>query len=311
MKKLGILLLTLCLFGCQRLGEVYQLEESKSYTIQEQLEFEFIKANVVSIIEPSNKNNTYKYLKPSEDGNVFVDVILKTTSLAGSQKLEDIYKGTMECNQQKYDLKMIVESPNYNQLSTTDTLKEYEARYIHLYCEVPQNEVKGNIKIAFDVLSQKKFEYTFQVEDTVIPNNEKSLGDVLELHQSQIAFNAVQQTKKIEPSHKGFFYSYIPTDKEDEIFVVLQLDIKNITDTSIQPSEYIYCEYLYGEEVSPARLIMESENHEKLLKSGVIEPSQTRTLYLAMPILEKDVDVEGKIILFVEGNTYRITNTKE
>lgn len=48
-------------------------------------------------------------------------------------------------------------------------------------------------------------------------------------------------------SHKRILYSYHPTDREDQIFVVLSLEIQNQSSLDIDPAEYIYCEYLNDE----------------------------------------------------------------
>ena len=124
-------------------------------------------------------------------------------------------------------------------------IKTNETRYVHLYCEVPKEQVKEEASLQFKVLDEHEFQYTFTTEQHIVNNDSKSLGDILTLKQTQIALNNITQSNKIEPSNKGFFYSYIPTDHEDETFVILQIDIKNTTDSSLDPSDYIYCCLLY------------------------------------------------------------------
>lgn len=195
---------------------------------------------------------------------------------------------------------------NYNQMSTTDTIKTNETRYIHLYCEVPNDQIKEEATIIFKVLNQYDFQYTFLTEQHVMNNDTKSLGDILTLQQSQIALNNILKTDKVEPSNKGFFYSYIPTDHDDETFVILQVDIKNTSDISLDPNEYLYCEYLVDNQQIKSKIIIESENHKSLSQTDHIKSLETRTLYLAMPVKNNLLKQKGMIHLFVEGNTFEI-----
>ena len=57
---------------------------------------------------------------------------------------------------------------------------------------------------------------------------------------------------------------------------------------------------------SPSQIILESEDHQSISESGSILAGQTRTLYLAMPILKTQADTEGTMTLFVEGNVFEI-----
>lgn len=296
-----------CLIGCQEKIEIQSIETSEPYTIQNELEFEMIKTEVSEQIAPSNKNKTYKYIKPTDDQHIFIDVVMKTMNLSDKEKkLKDTYSGQYEVNNESYDIEIAVEAVNYNQISTTDTLKPNESRYVHLYCEVLKEQVKENATISFKVLGNQEYTHTFSTKQEIVNNDTKSLGDVLTLQKSQIVLNAMTQTKKIEPSNKGFFYSYIPPENDDETFVVLQVDVKNTTDVAIDPGEYIFCEFYVEEQKVQSEIIIESENHKSLSKSGVIEPLQTRTLYLAMPIKDNLLDKSGTIHMFVEGCTFEV-----
>lgn len=307
-RKIGILIgIVCCLFGCQDKTEITTFEESKSYTYQDEIEFELIKTEVCEQIAPSNKNKTYKYIQLSDKNNIFVDMVVKTVNLAKEEKkLEDIFDGRYEVNKKAYNMNQAVETVNYNQMSTTDTVKTNETRYVHLYCEIPRDQVNEEVTILFKVLNQYDFQYTFLTKQNVVNNDKKSLGDILTLQKSQIALNNTMKTNKIEPSNKGFFYSYIPTDNEDETFVVLQVDIKNISEVSLELSEYIYCDYSVGDDQIKSQIIIESENHKSLAKSGHIEPLETRTIYLAMPVKNNVLNDKGIIQLFVEGKTFEI-----
>lgn len=308
MKKIGILIALVCyLFGCQSQTEITDFEESKAYTYQDELEFELIKTEVTEQIAPSNKNKTYKYIEPSQDNYVFIDMVVKTINLSKKEKrLEDIFAGHFEVNRESYEMKQVVETINYNQMSTTDTIKTNETRYIHLYCEVPNDQIKEEATIIFKVLNQYDFQYTFLTEQHVMNNDTKSLGDILTLQQSQIALNNILKTDKVEPSNKGFFYSYIPTDHDDETFVILQVDIKNTSDISLDPNEYLYCEYLVDNQQIKSKIIIESENHKSLSQTDQIKSLETRTLYLAMSVKNNLLKQKGIIHLFVEGNTFEI-----
>lgn len=87
---------------------------------------------------------------------------------------------------------------------------------------------------------------------------------------------------------------------------MLSLEIQNQSSLDIDPAEYIYCEYQMIDEIIHSQIILESEDHQSISESGSILAGQTRTLYLAMPILKTQADTEGTMTLFVEGDVFEI-----
>lgn len=308
MRKIGYMILSLvCLWGCQFQKEAKEIHLSKAYKVNEDVEFEIIKTEVSQQIAPSNKNKTYNYIKTQNNDYLFIDMIVNTINLSEDEKkITDVYSGHYQINGKSYDIKSAVETTNYNQITTTDTLKTNEGRYVHLYCEVLKDEIKDDASIELKILNDEVYKYTFSTEQTVENNNTKSVGDILTLKQSQITINRLSQSTKIEPSDKGFFYSYYPTDHDDETFVILQIDLKNETNAAMNPEEYLYCEYQVEDQSIKSMIVIESENHQSISKTGHIEPSQSRTLYLAMAVKNELLKKEGMIHLFVEGHVFEI-----
>lgn len=313
MKKIGILVISvICLLGCQNKKQSEKIEISQIYKTNEKIEFEVIKSEVVRQITPSNKNKIFNTIQPKNKNDVFVDIVMKMTNLSEKEMtLKEVVSGNYKINKQTYDVMTAVETINYNQISQTDTLKTNEGRYVHIYCELPEEQIKDEATIELKILNQDEFVYTFETTQKIENNNAKSLGDVITLKNSQMTLNHISQSNKIEPSNKGFFYSYYPTDNENETFVILQIDFKNTTDSAIDPKEYLYCEYQIQNKKYKSMIVLESENHKSLSKTGKIESLQTRTLYLAMAVKNEDLKQEGKIHLFVEGNNFEILNYSE
>ncbi|MCI9093239.1 MAG: hypothetical protein HFF36_05535 [Coprobacillus sp.] len=301
-----ILCFLLIICGCQ--NKIDNFDSSKSYTIDNQIKLEVIKQEAIQIIEPSNKNMITSGIQAKND-NLFIDVLFKVTNISQEQfKLQQIFSGRYEVNQVSYDLNMIMETKSYTGLTSTDTIKKDEERYVHLYCEIPKDEMKKEIVLHFQVIKQMDYKYTFKIdEETKIDDNQQSIGDTLSLQQSQITLTKLGQSKKIEPSQKGFFYSYIPVDHQDETFIYLQLDIHNTSNQKIIPKNYIYCEYHLDNTKTSSQIILESENHKSLEKSGNIEPLQTRTIYMVVPIKDTLLNKQGYMQLFIEGKTFQIT----
>ena len=285
---------------------VETLDTAQTYTIDDQLEFEIIKTSLTKEIAPTNKNKTYQYLQPIDQQHIFIDMILKSENLSDQEyELHNIYQGTMHFAQEEHDIELAIESSYFTQLSTTDTLKPQEERYVHLYCEV-KNENEKDVQMDLKVMNQKEYQYTFSLEEVHKDSQVKSIGDVINCTSSQIVLLDYQQSERIEPSQKGFFYSYHPTENDNQIFVVLSLEIQNQSSLDIDPSQYLYCEYQIDEDIIHSQIILESEDHESISKKGSILAGQKRTLYLAMPILKTQANKEGTLELFVEGNTYEI-----
>ena len=317
MKKIIVFLMAFILFGCSSPQstqaetatepEVNVLESSENYTFNQQLEFEIMRTSLTDEIAPTNKNKTYQYLQPIDKQHIYIDMVLKTKNLSEKEyELHNIYQGTMHFNQEEHDIELAIESSYFTQLSTTDTLKPQEERYVHLYCEVMKNESEKDVQMNLKVMNQKEYQYTFSLEEVHEDSQIKSIGDVINCTSSQIVLLDYQQSERIEPSQKGFFYSYHPTENDNQIFVVLSLEIKNQSSLDIDPSQYLYCEYQIDEDIIHSQIILESEDHESISKKGSILAGQTRTLYLAMPILKTQANEEGTLELFVEGNTYEI-----
>lgn len=308
MRKIGCMILSLvCLWGCQFQKEAEEIHLSKAYKVNEDVEFEIIKTKVSQQIAPSNKNKSYKYIKTQNESYLFIDMIVNTMNLSQEEKkLTDVFSGHYQVNGQSYDIKTAVETTNYNQITTTDTLKTNEGRYVHLYCEVLKDEIKDDASVELKILNDQVYQYTFSTEQTVENNNTKSVGDILTLKQSQITIQHLSQSTKVEPSDKGFFYSYFPTDHDDETFVIVQIDLKNQTNAALNPEEYLYCEYQVDDQSIKSMIVIESENHQSISKTGHIEPSQSRTLYLAMAVKNELLKKEGMIHLFVEGRVFEM-----
>lgn len=319
MKKIIVFVMTILLLcGCTssettktnatttKQPTVETLDTAQTYTIDDQLEFEIIKTSLTKEIAPTNKNKTYQYLQPIDKQHIFIDMILKTKNLSDKEyELHNIYQGTMHFTQEEHDIELAIESSYFTQLSTTDTLKPQEERYVHLYCEV-KNENEKDVQMDLKVMNQKEYQYTFSLEEVHKDSQVKSIGDVINCTSSQIVLLDYQQSEGIEPSQKGFFYSYHPTENDNQIFVVLSLEIQNQSSLDIDPSQYLYCEYQIDEDIIHSQIILESEDHESISKKGSILAGQKRTLYLAMPILKTQANKEGTLELFVEGNTYEI-----
>lgn len=217
MKKIIILLVAFMLSGCSSPKSTEtkvtptqtELEMTEVYTVDNQLEFEMIKTSLTDEIAPANKNRTYQYLKPSDNQHIFIDIIVRTHNLSENEyELSDLYSGKIELNNEKHDVQLAIESIHYTQMSTTDTLKPQEERYIHLYCEVAKNNTKQQAQLALQVMNQKDYQYTFSLEEVQEDNQVKSIGDVINCSNSQITILDCQESERIEPSQKGFFYSY-------------------------------------------------------------------------------------------------------
>lgn len=320
MKKVMILMMAIFLWGCSTPqtnqshassapdSAVETLEKTKTYLVNNQLEFEIVKTSLTDEIAPTNKNKTFQYLKPIDEQHIFIDVIVKTKNKTSQEyDLDDIYQGTIQFDKKEYDLQLAIESLYCTQISTTDTLKAQEERYLHLYCEVARTENEQQANLRLNVLQQIDYEYAFSLEEVVEDAQVKSIGDKIECPSALVTLLDFKQSKRIEPSQKGFFYSYHPTENEDQIFVVLSLEIKNQTSLDIDPLEYLYCEYQLNGENIPSQMIIESENHKSISKTGSILAKQTRIIYLAMPILKTQANQFGTLTLFVEGQTFKIS----
>ncbi len=282
------------------------LDNKKTYTIKDKIKFEIIKTAVVDEIAPTNKNQTYKYIK-AKDKHTFIDLILKVENLTDQEMdITDIVSGKFRIAKQTFNLKHAIETMNYNQISQTDTLKDKETRYIHAYSEVSKDIIKKEATAHLEFLDEKEYDYIFSTEEETKNNLIKSVGDTIKLDQSTITLLKHEQNKKIEPSKKGFFYSYIKPDNDNETYVYLQVDIKNVSDRVIEPDEYIYCEYIVADKKIKSEIIIESDNHQSIAKSGDISALATRTVYLAMPVSDDLLNQEASIQLFVEGNTFDI-----
>lgn len=303
MKKGIVLLVILMLLGCQKKAEVLKLENNS--TINE-VQLEIIKTQSLDILQPSNKNKN-KSKKYAQDNYVFIDLLLKITNLSQKQlKIDDIFKGTFQIGTNIYDLESTMETVDYTRLTTTDTIKENEERYVHLYCEVPKEEATKKICLNLQLFHEKEYQYQFSIDQDIQKENYQSVGDVLSLNKSQISLNQIGESKKIEPSHKGLFYSYIPTDHENETFVYIQTDIHNISDQTLYLEDYIYCECQINDNIIKSEIIIESENHKSLEKAGSIPSLQARTVYLCIPLEDNQLTEERSIQIFVEGHTFKM-----
>lgn len=307
MKKIGLIMLVgWFMIGCQKV-ENREIDNTDIHIMSEYIEFEIVKSEVCEIILPLQKDSKSEGVILEHPHSVFVDVVLKTVNLSDmNMSVSGIYSGDFVVGEQRYQIQSIAENCEYNKLTNDEVIPPTESRYVHLYCEVPENQLDDKGTIELDVFQERKYNYTFTLNRTTKPKDQKVLGDILLLEQSQISLNHLSQSQRIEPSYKGLLYKYIPTDHDDEIFIILQIDLKNISETDIDPQKYIYCEYIQAEQIIPAKIIVESDNHQSLSQKEMIRSAQVRSLYLAIPIQESFKQENGTICLFVEGRTFEI-----
>ncbi len=295
------------LSGCQTTTNSETMLDNETYSIENTLEYTIVSNEVVDAITPTNKNNDYESIELSNEDNSFVDVIMKVKNISDQDyELSDIFSGYFKVNKLSYDIHLVMESSNYTSLSTTNTLKSGEERYIHMYCELEESQLKNDTSMEFSVLNRISYIYTFSTYEEVIVNEEKTVGDGINLSQSMITISDVYTDTQITPSDKGLVYSYIPVDNEDEVFMILKLELRNDSEESIDPREYLYCTYVMDDDSIQSQIIIESENHKKISKSDSIDVQTTRTIYLAMTLTEDQVG-SGYIELFVEGSVFRIS----
>ncbi|MCD7840598.1 MAG: hypothetical protein LUG46_08250 [Erysipelotrichaceae bacterium] len=308
MKRFGIILLICCLLmGCQGQSTSETMLGNETYSIENTLEYTIVNNEVVDAITPTNKNNDYDSIDVSQEDYSFVDVVMKVKNISDEDyELSDMFSGYFKVNKLSYDIHLAIESNNYNSLSTTDALKSGEERYIHIYCEMEESQLKNDTSLEFNVLNQISYIYTFSTYEETIVNEEKNIGDEINLSQSMITISDVYTDTQVTPSDKGLVYSYIPVDNEDEVFKILKLELRNDSEESIDPREYLYCTYAIDDDSIQSQIIIESENHKKVSQSGSIDTQTTRTLYLTMTLTQDQVD-SGHIELFVEGSVFRIS----
>ncbi|MCD7892662.1 MAG: hypothetical protein LUG60_03080 [Erysipelotrichaceae bacterium] len=308
MKRFGIILL-ICglLTGCQGQATSETMLENETYSIEDTLEYTIVNHEVVDAVTPTN-NEDYSVIKVENEDNSFVDVIMNVKNISDDDyELTEIFSGYFKVNKLSYDIYLAIESNNNTSLSTTGTLKSGEEGYIHMYCEMEESQLKNDTSMEFSVLNQAYYIYTFSTYEETIVNEEKSIGDNINLSRSMITLVDLYTNTQVEPSDKGLVYSYISVDNEDELFIILQIDLRNDSEEDIDPREYLYCVYVMDEENVQSQVIIESENHKKISESGTIESLTTRTIYLAMTLNEDQVG-SGYIELFVEGSVFRISD---
>ena len=305
MKKwIACCLCVLFLVGCTSTKEPLNVNKQNHFVIQNQVECELIKNYCSDEITPSHQKHYLNSLQVSHQAHQFIDVIVKTTNLTSStQNITSLFSGHYEVNQQKYDLKIAIETADYNKIMTKGILDSSESRYVHLYCEVPKVEIKEGAVLYFTVLGER-FQYSFTPETKEQHDSKKTLGDIIDYKDTQIVLDAMGTSKQIEPSHKGLVYSYIPAPDDNEIFLYVKCDIKNKTSQTIDLLSYLNCIYQTGQQRIPADFIKESHDHQSVSRSSVIEGLQTKTFYVVIPGTLDDFKQKGSIQCSVEGKTF-------
>jgi hypothetical protein len=306
MKKVFLILaIMITITGCKR--NTTSIEFGKTYTVDNKIQLEIMKTETVEVIEPSNKNNSTKQIEAKNDYQ-FIDLLVTTTNLTDEQlELKDIFTGQIIIDNTSYTINAVLESTQYTTLTTTDTLKSNEERYVHLYCEVPKSIESTDAKLTLTVLNTQQYNYEFSIENLEEKENtQHSIGDILALQQTKIAISQINHSSRIEPSNKGIFYSYIPTDSDDEIFMYLKINIENISQETIQINDYLYCEYIVGSQSYETKFIAESENHKSLRSISKLEATENRDIYVAATVKNKSDNKNGYFKLFIEGQTYEI-----
>lgn len=304
MKKIIICFMSaFILLGCQK-QKTEEITLGKVYTVNDSLQLEILKTELKNMIEPSIKNKNIQ-ITPKE-GYQFIDITINITNTSQKQyKISELISGQFQINQKNHLLKMVLETENYTQLTSTDTLKANQERYLHIYCEVPENQKSLDAQLSIKVFNQ--YQYIYDIEFTEKETkNYQSIGDVLSLKQTQMTIQEVSENKQIAPSQKGFFYRYQSPDNKDETFRYIQLEIYNTSDESLYLDNYIYCEQKLHDQVLKSNIFMESQNHKSFESGNEIKSLEKRIVYLALNVKDEWIKEKGILELFVEGKVYYI-----
>lgn len=306
MKKwISMMIMILMITGCHKQADILSKEQSYSYN--EQVEIEIMKTEVLTELNPSNQNAQNETITPEND-NVIIDIVVKAKNISTKQiEFKSIFSGQLRIDGVSYKLASTMESANYLHFTTTDTIKIDEDRIVHLYSEVPETVINEEMTMNLTILDEQDVTYTFTVEkENTEDSHKKSIGDVLLLNNCEITLGEIKRADQVEPSTKGLFYTFIPTDNENQTFIILMTEIKNKTSDNLDLQDYMNCEYLVDGQTFYSKVILETENHKSLRQSGSIEALQTRTVYFAIAVDNEYLNKNGYIKLFVEGETYQI-----
>lgn len=328
----GVLLVLVALVfsGCGKKDEKKKkevtIEYGKACSIEDEIELTVKGNKIVERLNPSNPTGLYTYFWAG-DGKKMVDISTEIKNLKDEElNLKDLIQAKIYVGDKEYDVMYIIENTDGSNLQGNGLEKPLTdvTRRMHFAAKVEKElvEKEANIKL---VIKANDNEYTYSFELVKDKEDVKSEGARVNLNYKGTTIKAEQLisvpetcefsiikcefVEKVMPPNPTGFYRYLPAS-EGNVYVDLQVSVKNTKDEAVKQSELPGSVVLYcGEKSYSVQTVVEEDSGGTLNTAtnlNNIEASETITYHLVakVPAEVKDSKDELWFRITADGTRY-------
>ena len=308
---LMVLGLTACSGGSKE-NEPAKIEMGKENKFDDLVSYKIETISRPQQITPDVIGSFYTYYKPSKSTNVLIDVTMYMTNLQKKEmKLSSMLKWTFVIDKTDYVASTAMVSEDGKTISQGGSLAAEGTNKVHFYAEVKPSLLKNNIEFKLTTVDEenpKEANMSFKLTDIAKNYESKNLNDTIVLDgRGEIALQAVNITKKLEPANPVGLYTYYQVQNDGNSFVVLTTSIKNISESDITASNIAVAKLVDKDSNEyPANSFYEKDDRSNLASASttVLTPGQSGMIHFVFEVSDAVANGEKSVRITYNGKVF-------
>ncbi len=286
--------------------ENMKINLSGKNTIENVVEFEINYINENIDVKPSNIDNFYTHYENKEPNNTFLYAVIDVKNLKNESEIaEDIMNISYIIDNKEYTVFSTIEESdgsdfNYANITAIDPLATGKIYYL---ASVPKTEVEKEIMLKIKV-GDNISEVSFKLEEVKPKTEIVNLGDTLVSEEyAEITINSVEYLNILNPSNPDGYYNYYEVKDSNNIYLVLDVTVKNLKANSLDADRVMRVEGIYDDKyMYDGFSVIEEDDGSDFSYTNMtnIEPLKTARMYYLID-MPKEVQ-EGKVELKINMN---------
>ena len=226
-------------------------------------------------------------------------------------KLSSTLKGTFVIDKTDYVASTAMVSEDGKTISQGGSLAAEGTNKVHFYAEVKPSLLKNNIEFKLTTVDEenpKEANMSFKLTDIAKNYESKNLNDKIVLDgRGEIALQAVNITKKLEPANPVGLYTYYQVQNDGNSFVVLTTSIKNISESDITASNIAVAKLVDKDSNEyPANSFYEKDDRSNLASASttVLTPGQSGMIHFVFEVSDAVANGEKSVRITYNGKVF-------
>ncbi len=302
-----MVLLILCCCACGANETSAQISLNDSITIDDyadiKLEYIFFSDTLYS----PNRNSIYQYYENQNSSMEFVDFIFSFKNISNSNiDIDSSILLSIEGDGNRYEPYATLLEGNYGQdLDSYGQIIPLQTTKIHCTALIPKELNTFSAKFS---INNKSYLMNVDKENINMDIKDLKVGEKLEAADfATISITDIGYRNKIEPSNTSGFYSYYEPENQNDSFLVIEIDAKNIGKNEIDIDQVCSGVAIYDGLYEYVSMVIAEDKDYTISNYVDIKPLDTKKIYLCFEIPNETKEMNGKI-KFYFGEKYYFIN---